>query len=79
MYENANFSIETEKETITELHQLDMEFCTIAMWIPSLRDVISRHLYSFIYKGSASNKEQSTWTSRAQRKQQQPTYQHKQS
>ena len=62
MYENANFSIETEKETITELHQLDMEFCTIAMWIPSLRDVISRHLYSFIYKGSASNKEQSGMT-----------------
>ena len=55
MYESNKdqHGLEAEKETITELHKLDMEFCAIAMWVPSLRDVISRHIYNFINKGGS--------------------------
>jgi DNA-directed RNA polymerase specialized sigma subunit len=54
MYENKDFTHESAKRYVTDLHVHDMDFCSTAMWIPSLRDIITQNIVEFVTKSSAT-------------------------
>ena len=54
MFEKNDYSHEKAIVEINKLHQSEMQLCMSIIYIPLLRDVLAKHISSFIDKSSSA-------------------------